>query len=93
MASLEFYQPEHPIYEITLLTRNHKNEVTGSCNLKTDSSLKLWEFYQKHNSYRNLKKKRKTKKYEKLPIGQEADKIALEAGQYADNKQKERQEK
>ena len=89
--SIDFSQPESYLYEITLFTRNHKEEITGERNFKTDSPFKLWEFYQKHNSYRNLKKKHKgKKKHEKLPTQQEAEKIMQDAGQYADNKQKER---
>ena len=85
MNNLEFSQPENPLYEITLLTKNHKDEVTGKRNFKTNDPYKLWEFYQKHNAYRNLKKKRKKKG--KLPTKVEADKLMKEAGTYADNKQ------
>ena len=90
MNNLEFSQPENPLYEITLLTKNHKDEVTGKRNFKTNDPYKLWEFYQKHNAYRNLKKKRKKKG--KLPTKVEADKLMKEAGKYADNKQQQKQQ-
>ena len=83
---IEFPQPETAQYEIVLLTRNHKDETTGSRSFKTDSPEKLCEFYQKHNAYRNLKKKRKKKK-EKLPTKKEADQIMKKVGEYADKKQ------
>ena len=69
----------------------HKDGTPKTKNFKTNSSYKLWEFYQR---YQGKPKRRKRRSHrDALPKGKDAVTLANKVAEYAERKQAERDKK